>query len=247
MEQWVQGRVVGKTVWTERLVSLQVDAGIAPFEAGQFIKLGLEIGAETVGRPYSLVNAPGEHPLEFCFSIVPDGPLSGRLAALNAGDPVFVASHASGFLVLGEITGGRHLWLLATGTGIGPFLSILKTAEPWQRFERIVLVQAARLASELMYRDTIDGLKALHADRFAFIPLVSRESTDFALPGRIPQAIENGRLEARAGIGFSAADSRVMLCGNPQMLKDVQQLLVERGLRKNRRSEPGNISVERYW
>lgn len=247
MEQWVQGRVVGKTVWTERLVSLQIDAEIAPFEAGQFLKLGLEVGAETFGRPYSLVNAPGERPLEFCFSIVPDGPLSGRLAALNAGDTVLVAPHASGFLVLGEITSGRHLWLLATGAGIGPFLSILKTDEPWQRFERIVLVQAARLASELMYRDTIDGFKESHADQFTFVPFVSRESTDFALSGHIPHAIENGRLEARAGTEFSVAHSQVMLCGNPQMVKEVQQLLIERGLKKNRRRDPGNISVESYW
>ncbi|MHB1092481.1 ferredoxin--NADP reductase [Thiobacillus sp.] len=247
MAQWVQGRVVGKTVWTERLVSLQVDAEIAPFEAGQFLKVGLEMGAETVGRPYSLVNAPGQGPLEFCFSIVPDGPLSGRLAALNAGDPVLVAPHASGFLVLDEITSGRDLWLLATGTGIGPFLSILKTDAPWQRFERIVLVQAARLASELMYRDAIDEFTKSHADQFAFVPLVSREATEFALPGRIPQAIENGSLEARAGVELSAAHSQVMLCGNPQMLKEVQQVLIGRGLKKNRRSNPGNISVESYW
>lgn len=247
MAQWVQGRVVGKTVWTERLVSLQVDAEIAPFEAGQFLKVGLETGAETVGRPYSLVNAPGEGPLEFCFSIVPDGPLSGRLAALNAGDPVLVAPHASGFLVLDEITGGRDLWLLATGTGVGPFLSILKTDAPWQRFERIVLVQAARLASELMYRDVIDEFTKSHADQFVYVPLVSREVTEFALPGRIPQAIENGSLEARAGAELSAAHSQVMLCGNPQMLKEVQQVLIARGLKKNRRSDPGNISVESYW
>lgn len=247
MLQWVQGRVAGKTVWTERLISLQVDAEIAPFEAGQFLKLGLEIGAETVGRPYSLVNAPGERPLEFCFSVVPDGPLSGRLAALNAGDAVLVAPHASGFLTLGEIPSGRHLWLIASGTGIGPFLSILKTGEPWQRFERIVLVQAARLTSELMYRDTISEFAQAHAGQFVFVPFVSREATDFAFPGRIPHAIENGQLEARAGAEFSAADSQVMLCGNPQMLTEIQQLLIERGLKKNRRRDPGNISVESYW
>lgn len=247
MAQWVQGRVVGKTVWTERLVSLQVDAEIAPFKAGQFLKLGLEIGAETFGRPYSLVNAPGENPLEFCFSIVPDGPLSGQLAALSAGDPVLVAPHASGFLVLDEITSGRDLWLLATGTGVGPFLSILKTEAPWRRFERIVLVQAARLTSELMYRDTIDEFAKSYADQFTFVPLVSRESTEFALPGHIPDAIENGRLEARAGTEISAAHSQVMLCGNPLMLKEVQHVLGGRGLKRNRRSDPGNISVESYW
>lgn len=247
MVQWVEGHVVGKTTWSERLVSLQVDADIAPFEAGQFIKLGLEIGAEAVGRPYSLVNAPGERPLEFCFSVVPGGPLSKRLAALNAGDSILVAPHASGFLILREVISGSHLWLIASGTGIGPFLSILKTAEPWQRFERIVLVHAARLASELMYRDTISEFAETHTDKFVFIPFVSREPTDFALPGRIPQAIENGQLETRAGTKFSAAQSQIMLCGNPQMVDEIQQLLIERGLKKHRRREPGNISVESYW
>ncbi|KVW94221.1 ferredoxin--NADP reductase [Thiobacillus denitrificans] len=247
MVQWVEGHVVGKTTWSQRLVSLQVDADIAPFEAGQFIKLGLEVGAEAVGRPYSLVNAPGERPLEFCFSVVPGGPLSKRLAALNAGDSILVAPHASGFLILREVISGSHLWLIASGTGIGPFLSILKTAEPWQRFERIVLVHAARLVSELMYRDTISEFAETHTDKFVFIPFVSREPTDFALPGRIPQAIENGQLETRAGIKFSAAQSQIMLCGNPQMVDEIQQLLIERGLKKHRRREPGNISVESYW
>lgn len=245
--QWIQGRVVGKTVWTERLVSLRVDADVAPFEAGQFLKLGLEIGAETFGRPYSLVNAPDERPLEFCFSVVPDGPLSGRLAALNAGDAVLVAPHASGFLTLDEIPSSRDLWLIASGTGIGPFLSILKAGDPWQRFERVILVQAARLTSELMYRDTIDEIVESHAGRFVFVPFVSREPTDFALPGRIPQAIDNGHLEARAGTEFSTAYSQIMVCGNPDMVKEVQQLLTERGLKKHRRRDPGHISVETYW
>lgn len=247
MVQWIQGRIVGKNVWAERFVSLRVDADIAPFEAGQFIKLGLETGAEIIGRPYSLINAPGEQPLEFCFSVVPGGPLSGPLAALNAGDAVLVAPHASGFLILREVISGSHLWLIASGTGVGPFLSILKTAQPWQRFERVILVQAARLASELMYRDTISELAKTHADKFVFIPFISRESTDFALPGRISQAIENGQLEIRAGTEFSAAQSQVMLCGNPQMVAEVQRLLIERGLRKNKRFDPGNISVENYW
>ena len=247
MVQWIQGRVVSKKIWTEQLVSLRVAAEIAPFEAGQFIKLGLEIGSEIIGRPYSLVNAPGEQSLEFCLSVVPDGPLSGQLAALDAGDAVLVAPRANGFLVLSEVSGGSQLWLIASGTGVGPFLSILKTALPWQRFERVVLVQAARLASELMYRATVSELMNKHPDKFVFIPFVSRESTDFALPGRISHAIETGQLEIRANCQFSAAHSQIMLCGNPQMVDEVQRLLIERGLKKNKRRDPGNISVENYW
>jgi ferredoxin--NADP+ reductase len=98
-----------------------------------------------------------------------------------------------------------------------------------------------------MYRDTISEFAEAHTGKFVFIPFVSREPTDFALPGRIPQAIGNGQLETRAGTQFSAAQSQIMLCGNPQMVDEVQQLLIERGLKKHRRRDPGNISVESYW
>lgn len=246
MSQWTEGRVVRNIAWTDRLHSLQVEADIAPFTAGQFLRLGLMLDGSEVGRPYSLVNPPQARPLEFCFSIVPGGPLSGRLAAMREGDRLLVGPRANGFLVLAEVPPSSCLWLLSTGTGIGPFLSILRTEEPWQRFERIVLVHAARLTSELLYRDVIEGVGAAHPAQFAYIPFVSREATDFALPGRVPAAIADGSLEARAGMAFDA-QCHVMLCGNPQMIDDAQATLVARGLRKHRRREPGHISVESYW
>lgn len=246
MSQWIEGRVVGNIAWTERLHSLQVSAEIAPFAAGQFAKLGLMVDGAEVGRPYSLVNPPHTKPFEFCFSIVPHGPLSGRLAAMREGDSLLVAPRANGFLVLAEVPPARNLWLVSTGTGIGPFLAILRTEEPWQRFERVVLVHAVRLADELVYRNVIDGIAAAHRGQFAYIPFVSREPTDFALPGRIPQAIADGRLEVRAG-AILDLQSHVMLCGNPQMVDDTQTALIARGLRKHRRREPGHISVESYW
>jgi ferredoxin--NADP+ reductase len=246
-KQWVEGRVVGMTAWTEQLFSLQVDADIEPFEAGQFTKLGLEVGGEVFGRPYSLVSAPDERPLDFAFSIVADGPLSPRLASLEPGDRVLVAPRPAGFLVVGELPSASHLWLLATGTGIGPFLSMLRTETPWQRFERVVLVQAARYARELIYAGTIEALVERHAGQLAYVPFVSREPSDFALGGRIQQAIADGRLEARAGLPLAAETSQVMLCGNPQMVDEVTATLLARGLRRHRRREPGHISVETYW
>lgn len=246
MAHWINGTVVENRAWTDRLHSLQVDAAIAPFTAGQFIKLGLIIDGEEVGRPYSLVNPPQRAPLEFCFSVVADGPLSGRLAGLEPGEQVLLAPRANGFLVLGEVPPARHLWLVSTGTGIGPFLAILRTDEPWRRFERVVLVHAARLASELIYRDVIEGIAAAHDGQFGYVPLVSRESTDFALSGRIPAAIAAGTLEARGG-ALIDAQSHVMLCGNPQMIIDAEKALIARGLRKHRRREPGHITVESYW
>ena len=239
--------MVDRFAWTDTLCSLRVAADIDPFKAGQFTKLGLPIDGEIVARPYSLVNAPEEQPLEFTFTIVPNGPLSRRLAALDRGAPVLVAPRPAGFLVLQEVPQADHLWLMATGTGIGPFLSILKTPAPWQRFRRVVLVHAVRLRKELIYPDTIRAVAEANTERFAWIPFVSREATDFALAGRVPQAIADGRLEARAGVPIDPTTSQVMLCGNPRMVEDTTEALIARGLKKHRRREPGQISVENYW
>ena len=245
--KWVEGKVVALKQWTERLFSIQVDATLAPFQAGQFGKLALEINDEMVGRPYSFVNAPDERPLEFYFITVEAGPLSNELVALKPGDPLWLAPKASGFLVLAEIPPGENLWLLSTGTAIGPFLAICKTEEPWKRFSKIVFVHAVRTLAELTYQDQIKRIQEQHGDQFIYIPFVSREDTDFAIKGRVPETIRDGRLEARAGITLSAEKSQVMICGNPEMVSDTTTALIERGLKKNKRKDPGNISVENYW
>ena len=247
MAQWVEGRVIERIDWTERLHSLRIEAEIAAFRAGQFTKLGLDIGGEIVGRPYSIVSAPGEPLLEFYFSTVPGGPLSPRLAALRTGDAIQVAPKPNGFLVLDEVPPAAHLWLVATGTGIGPFISMLNTPEPWQRFQRVVLVHAARTAAELSYRRAIARITEAEPKRFTYIPVVSREQADYALAGRIPAAIADGRLEARAGLALDPAKCHVLLCGNPAMLEDATAALIARGLRKHKRKEPGQISRESYW
>lgn len=246
MSKFVEGAVAGKRRWAERLYSLQVEAGIAPFQAGQFTKLALDIDGEVVGRAYSLVNAPDETPLEFYFIEVPGGLLTQRLAALEAGDAVRVAPQAVGFLTLAEVPDAEHLWLLSTSTGIAPFLSILKTAEPWQRFERIVLAHGVRHADELAYGETIRGFAQQYGEQFRFVPFVSREATDFALRARIPEAIADGRLEARVGVALAPESSQVMLCGNPGMAHDTTEVLLARGLKRNRRRDPGHITQESY-
>ena len=244
--KWVPGRVVEKKMWTDQLYSLSVEADIEPFRAGQFGRLALEIDGQTVARSYSFVNAPNERPYEFYSIIVPEGPLSPCLQAMNPGDQVFLAPKGAGFLTLADVPPGENLWLLSTGTALGPFLSILKTADPWQRFKTIVLVHAVRQAKELSYRDTIEKF-AVHGEQFCYIPFVSREDTDFAIKGRVPAAIESGVLEARAGINMTADKSQVMLCGNPDMVHDTRAILEARGLKLNKRKDPGQISVENYW
>jgi ferredoxin--NADP+ reductase len=247
MTKWVEGRVVGRRHWTGRLYSLQVEAPVDPFRAGQFTRIGLDLGAERVARSYSYVNAPEERPLEFYFITVPGGPLSARLAALEPGDAIWVAPKPSGMLTLAQVPEAGHLWLLSTGTAIGPFLSILKTAEPWRRFSKVMLVHAVRAAAELAYRDLIADLARARSGQFAYVPFVSREDTDFAIRGRIPDAIRDGRLEQRAGLAIGAAQSQLMVCGNPAMVEDTLAVLEARGLRRNRRKEPGQITVEAYW
>ncbi len=249
MSQWLEGRVLENRAWTETLFSLRVEAPQIPFEAGQFVRIALDIvkgdAGSRVARPFSFVNAPADPVLEFYGVIVPEGPLSPRLARLKAGDPLHVADNPAGFLVLAEIPPAEDLWLVATGTGIAPFLSILRTEAPWQRYRRVILVHAARRASELVYRDLILELQSSRK-QFRYVSFVSRETHPASLAGRIPDAIRDGRLEAMTQ-PISPQRSQFMLCGNPQMLKDVAAELVARGLRKNRRRTPGQITVESFW
>ncbi|MBT8122807.1 MAG: ferredoxin--NADP(+) reductase [Gammaproteobacteria bacterium] len=247
MAKWIEGRVHAIRQWTDELYSLQVEAELPRFTAGQFTRLALEIDGEMVGRPYSFVNGPDNPLHEFYFIRVPDGPLTQRLIALQPGDSVFVAQRAAGFFILDEIPDAKKLWMLSTGTAIGPFLSILSTDEVWERFPSIVLVHAVRTVAELAYSETIQALLRQHAGQLVFIPFVSREETDFAIKGRVTAALRDGSLEARAGMTVDAADSQVMICGNPSMVSETQALLVERGMKKNRRREPGHITTEQYW
>jgi len=251
MSTWVEGRIAGRREWTATLFSLQVHAPSVSFVAGQFARLALPAppGSKEpmLGRPYSFVNPPGAPVHEFYVVLVPEGPLSPRLAALREGDPIWLLPRANGFFTIAEVPEADVLWCLSTGTGLGPFLSILRTDEPWQRFSRIVLVHAVRTASELAYADAIAGIEHAHAGAFTFVPVVSRESVAHALPGRIPALVEDGRLEARAGVPLTAENAHAMLCGNPAMVDDVQKVLATRGMRRHRRREPGHITVEAYW
>ena len=240
-ENWLTGRVVENRHWTQSLFSLRVEAAKVRFEAGQFVRIALDIGGERVARAFSFVNAPQDPTLEFYGVIVPEGPLSPRLALLKPGDALYIASNPAGFLVLSEVPDVDTLWLVSTGTGIAPFLSILRTEVPWKRFRNVVLVHAVRQASELTYSELIARTSA------RYVTFVSREAAPGSLAGRIPAAMADGRLEAAAGVPLTPESSHVMLCGNPQMLKDAAAALVARGMRKHRRRAPGHITVESFW
>lgn len=246
-EKWIEGTVVGQKRWTDRLYSIYVDANIGTFEAGQFAKIALAVNGEMVARPYSFVNAPKEKPCEFYYVVVPGGPLTARLPRLEKMDVVFLAPNVSGFLVLSEVPDADTLWMLSTGTAIGPFLSILKTETPWRRFRHVVLVHAVRHAEELTYREEIDRLRAQHPGQFRMISFVSGAAHPGALAGRVPAAIADERLEKAAGLALAPGTSQVMICGNPQMVADTTDALKARGMKRHRRRDPGQITVENYW
>ena len=240
-EKWLAGRVIENRHWTQNLFSLRVEGARPGFAAGQFVRIALDIGGERVARAFSFVNPPDDPVLEFYGVIVPEGPLSPRLAKLEPDDSLHVAPNPAGFLVLSEVPDAQTLWLVSTGTGLAPFLSILRTQTLWKRFAHVVLVHAVRYANELTYRDLIAQTPA------RYVSFVSREPAPASLAGRIPAAITDGRLEAAAGLPLDPETSHVMLCGNPQMLKDATAALVARGMRKHRRRAPGHITVESFW
>ena len=252
MEGWIEATVTENKRWNQRLCSLRVTAESLPkFAAGQFLRLGLEVDGELMARPYSLVNAPGEDCAEFYFNKVPDGPLSTRLHALEQGDKIWLSKMVAGFLTLADLSSankpdGKRLWLLATGTALGPFLSILKTAEAWQRFEQIILVHGVRSADELTYQELTENIKQQYGDRFTYLASVTREQTINALSSRIPDAIASGELEQAAGFTLLPEEDRVMLCGNPGMVEGCIEQLDAKGLKRHRRRDPGQVVLEVY-
>lgn len=223
------------------------------FRAGQFARLGVtKADGSTVWRAYSMVSSPHDEFLEFLSIVVPGGEFTSELSRLGAGDTLLVDRQAFGYLTLDRFVDGRDLWLLSTGTGVAPFLSILQDFEVWEKFERIILVYSVREGRELAYQALIAGLAhrdylAEHAHKLQFIATVTREEHPGALKGRITTLINSGELEQVAGVAMTAEHSRVMLCGNPQMIDDTRQLLKERGMNLSLSRRPGHVAVENYW
>lgn len=248
MAEWVNARIKQVHGWTDSLFSITVNAPVDPFIAGQFAKLALEIDGERVQRAYSYVNAPSDENLEFYLVTVPEGKLSPRLHALQSGQELMITKEAAGFFVLDEIPECKTLWMLATGTAIGPYLSILQEGIGLERFDHIVLVHAARYAQDLSYLPLMQQLQQRYNDKLRIQTVVSREEATGSLTGRVPALIENGELEAAVGLPMTAGESHIMLCGNPQMVRDTQLLLREtRGMRKHLKRKPGHMTSEHYW
>ncbi|WP_404401109.1 ferredoxin--NADP reductase [Idiomarina seosinensis] len=246
MVQWISGKVVENYRWSESVFSLRVIAEPFHFKAGQFVRLGLTDGTEQLLRAYSLASAPGDTVLDFIIAKVNAGELSPRLAKLQPGDAVNITQPASGFFTLDEVPDGDNLWMLATGTGIGPFISMLRTDKPWQRFQRINLVHGVRHAADLVYQQQIQQWQQQHPGQLGYQPVITRETIPGSLQRRIPQLIADGQLETALDCHLSDC-SQVMLCGNPDMIAESRTVLASRGLAKNTRRKPGNVTAENYW
>lgn len=251
MPGWNTATVIEKISWNERLFSLrfkldeEAGAGL-DFKPGQFVRVALDLNGERVARPYSIVSLPSDGFVEIYFNIVLEGPLSPALAALEQGGSVYIADRASGFLTIDELPASSNLWMLATGTGIGPFLSILKQADTWQRYHKVVLVYSVRDRSELAYLELIKMLQADHPDQFVFVPVITREQVASSLGRRIPLCIQDGSLEQFAGVKVGPSQSHVMMCGNSAMITEVSEQLTERGMKKHLRRDPGHFTTEKY-
>ena len=246
MANWLEGKVVENRRLNEYLTSLIIEVELSGYESGQFVRIGLRDGDEVVARPYSLVNTPDEEYLEVYFNIVEEGPLSPRLFALAAGDEVLVSDRPSGFLTVSEVPPTKHLWMIATGTGIGPFLSILKSDTAWQKFENIILCYSVSYAEELAYQALIQEIADSRGDQFRYVPIVTREHFDGGLGKRVPTIMQDGSLEQLSGFEINADNSHVMMCGSADMITDVSAALVERGMQKHRRRDPGHFTTEKY-
>jgi ferredoxin--NADP+ reductase len=253
-EKFTRQTLISVTPLTPSLFTLRTtrDPGFR-FVAGQFARLGVtKADGTTVWRAYSMVSSPHDEFLEFFSIVVPDGEFTSELSRLREGDTLMIEKQAVGYLTADRFSDGRDLWLLSTGTGVAPFLSILQDFEVWEKFERIILVYSAREGKELAYQQLIAELTqrdylAEYADKFQFIATVTREEYPGALHGRITALIENGELERVAGVELSPGFSRVMICGNPQMIDDTRAVLKQRDMRLNLSRKPGQIAVENYW
>ena len=225
------------------------------FVPGQFARIGIRVeSGEVIWRAYSIVSAPHESFLEFFLVVVPTGEFSSRVGKFNVGDTVLVEHMPQGFLTVDRFKQpGREqdLWLIATGTGLAPYVAMLRDDAVWKRFEHIVLVLSVRERHDLGYMEELEQLATAHAKdgmaKFHLVKTLTRDNLHGALHGRINALVESGDLESAAGVRLSDARSRFMLCGNPEMVESMRALLKARGFRMNRKLEPGHIIVENYW
>lgn len=255
MSTFATERVLSVHHWNDNLFSFKTtrDPGLR-FENGQFVMIGLQVESRPLVRAYSIASPNYEEHLEFFSIKVPNGPLTSRLQHLKVNDEVLVSRKPTGTLVIHDLKPGKNLYLLSTGTGLAPFMSVIQDIEAYDRFEKIVLIHGVRYVSELAYADFIE--KELPNNEFfgefvreklIYYPTVTRE--EFRNQGRLTDLINSGKLFDDIGLSpLNPIDDRAMICGSPQMLADTAVLLDARGFKVSPRiGDPGDYVIERAF
>lgn len=255
MSTFATERVISVHHWNDNLFSFKTtrDQGLR-FENGQFVMIGLHVESRPLVRAYSIASPNYEEHLEFFSIKVPNGPLTSRLQHLKVNDEVLVSRKPTGTLVIHDLKPGKNLYLLSTGTGLAPFMSVIQDIEAYDRFEKIILVHGVRYVSELAYADFIE--KELPNNEFfgdavreklIYYPTVTREP--FRNQGRLTHLVNSGKLFTDIGLPeFDPAHDRAMICGSPHMLADTAALLDARGFKVSPRiGEPGDYVIERAF
>lgn len=255
MSTFFTEKVLSVHHWNESLFTFKTtrDPGLR-FINGQFVMIGLEVAGRPLLRAYSIASPNYEEHLEFFSIKVPDGPLTSRLQHLQVGDALLVSRKPTGTLVLRDLTPGKHLYLLSTGTGLAPFMSLIQDPDAYERFEKIVLIHGVRYVSELAYADFItrelpqnEFFGDMVREKLIYYPTVTREP--FRNQGRLTDLIESGKLFEDIGLPpFDPEHDRAMICGSPSMLTDTCELLDRRGFRISPSiGETGDYVIERAF
>jgi ferredoxin--NADP+ reductase len=254
MSNLFDARVLSVRHWTDRQFSFTCtrDPGFR-FQSGQFTMIGLEVDGKPLLRAYSVVSPHWEETLEFLSIKVPDGPLTSRLQHIQVGDTVKIGRKASGTLLTQNLLPGRHLYLLSTGTGLAPFMAMIRDPEVYELYEKVILVHGCRQVGELAYDEVIT--KELPANEYfgeqakeklIYYPTVTREA--FRNQGRIPVLMETGALTRAIGLPpMSKEHDRFMLCGSPEMLRDTRAFFDKLGMDEGNMSTPGHYVIERAF
>ncbi|MFT5115206.1 MAG: ferredoxin--NADP+ reductase [Parasphingorhabdus sp.] len=240
--------------WSESLFSIKTTRDPAVrFRNGEFAMIGIEVNGKPLMRAYSMASSNYEEFLEFYSIKVSEGPLTSRLQHIKAGDTLMVSKKPTGTLLWDRLKPGRHLYLLSTGTGLAPFLSVIKDPDVYEQFEKVVLVHGCRYINELTYQDLITSQLQSNEyfgdsvrSKLIYYPAVTREA--FRNQGRISDLLDSGQLAEDVGLpDLSVEDDRFMLCGGPGMLQSLSELLVNKGFTETRRQDYGEFVTERAF
>ncbi len=254
MSAFNEEKVLSVHHWTDRLFSFTTTRGTSlRFLNGHFTMIGLRLENKPLLRAYSVVSANYEEYLEFLSIKVPDGPLTSRLQHIQIGDTVVVGNKPTGTLVIDYLLPGKRLYMMSTGTGMAPFMSIIRDPATYEKFEQVILVHGTRLVSELAYHDYItqdlphhELLGEMVTEQLRYYPTVTREP--YRNSGRITDLVVSGKLVSDLGLPeLNREEDRVMICGSPALLKDLRTLLDLRGFHEGNTSTPGDFVVERAF